>query len=71
MGIRSARKIHRYTKIPLSTISYQFKKLRTQAFLEYRAANGRKLMIDAKCSRKLGQFIRRNNEVILKELVEK
>ncbi len=28
-------------------------------------------MIDAKCSRKLGQFIGRNNEVILKELVEK
>jgi hypothetical protein len=28
-------------------------------------------MIDAKCSRKLGQLIGRNNEVILKELVEK
>ncbi len=47
------------------------KKLKTQAFLEYRAANGRKLMIDTKCSRKLGQFIGRNNEVILNELVEK
>jgi hypothetical protein len=27
-------------------------------------------MIDAKSSRKLGQFIGQNNEVILKELVE-
>jgi uncharacterized protein YbgA (DUF1722 family) len=28
-------------------------------------------MIDAKYSRKLGQFIGRNNELILKELVQK
>ena len=71
MGIHSAKKIHRYTKIPSSTISYQFKRQGIQAFPEYQAATGRKLVIDAKCSRKLGQFIRQNNEGILKELVEK
>jgi len=71
MGIRSARKIHRYTKLPLSTISYQLKKLRTQGSLEYRPGNGRKRMIDAKCSRALGQYVRRNNEVTLNELAEK
>jgi hypothetical protein len=71
MGIRSTREIHRYTKIPFSTISYQLKKRKTQAFLEHRTATGQKIMINAKCSRKLTQFIRRNNEVTLKELVEK
>ncbi|CAF1564225.1 unnamed protein product [Rotaria magnacalcarata] len=55
MGVRSARKIHRDTKIPLSTVSYQLKKLRTQGSLQ----------------RRQGQFIRRNSEVTLHELTEK
>ncbi|CAF4537108.1 unnamed protein product [Rotaria sp. Silwood2] len=63
MGIRSARKIHGDTKIPLSTIIYQLKKLRTQGSLQHRAGNGRRRKIGAKASRALGQFIRRNNEV--------
>ncbi|CAF1476176.1 unnamed protein product [Rotaria sordida] len=71
MGIRSARKIHRDTKIPLSTISYQLKKLRTQGSLQHQAGNDQRCKIGAKCSRALGQFIRRNNEVTLYELVEK
>ena len=71
MGVRSARKIHRDTKLPLSTISYQLKKLRTQRSLEYRAGNVRKRKIGAKHSRALGQFIRRNNELTLDELAEK
>ncbi|CAF4530673.1 unnamed protein product, partial [Rotaria magnacalcarata] len=71
MGVRSARKIHRDTKIPLSTISNQLKKLRTQGSLQRRQGNGRKRKIDAKCARALGQFIRRNSEVTLHELTEK
>ncbi|CAF1318243.1 unnamed protein product [Didymodactylos carnosus] len=71
IGILSVRKIHRATKIPLSTISYQLKKLKTQGCLQYRASNGRKRKIDAKCSQALGQFIRRNNGVTLHELAEK
>ncbi len=49
----------------LSNINHQLKKFRIQSSLEYRVyiANGRKRMIDAECSRALGQFIRRNNEV--------
>ncbi|CAF1290143.1 unnamed protein product [Rotaria magnacalcarata] len=65
MGVRSVKKIHRDTKIPLSTISYQLKKLRTQGSLQRRQGNGRKRKIDAKCARALGQFIRRNSEVTL------
>ena len=34
MEIRSARKIHAATKSPLSTISYQLKKLRTEGSLQ-------------------------------------
>ncbi|CAF4508435.1 unnamed protein product, partial [Rotaria sp. Silwood2] len=71
MGIRSARKIHGDTKIPLSTIIYQLKKLRTQGSLQHRAGNGRRRKIGAKASRALGQFIRRNNEVKLDELADK
>ncbi|CAF4468229.1 unnamed protein product [Rotaria sp. Silwood2] len=63
MEIRSARKIHGDTKIPLSTIIYQLKKFRTQGSLQHRAGNGRRRKIGAKASRALGQFIRRNNEV--------
>ena len=71
MGIRSARKIHAATKIPLSTISYQLKKLRTEGSLQYRKCYGRKRMIYGKYSQALGQFIRRNKEITLNELVEK
>ncbi|CAF3766670.1 unnamed protein product [Rotaria socialis] len=71
LGLRSARKIHRDTKIPLSTISYQLKKLRTQGSLKHRQGNGQKRKIDTKRARALGQFIRRNSEVTLHELTEK
>ncbi|CAF3388807.1 unnamed protein product [Rotaria sp. Silwood2] len=70
-GIRSARKIHAATKIPLSTISYQLKKLRTEGSLQHRKGNGRKHLVHGKCSQALGQFVRRNNEITLNELVEK
>ena len=58
MKICSARKIHAATKIPLSTISYQLKKLRTEGSLQHRKGNGRKRMIYGKYSQALGQFIR-------------
>jgi transposase len=71
MGIRCARKIHQETKIPLSKISYQLKKLRTQGSSEYQPGNGRKRVIGPKYSRAVGQFIRRINEATLTELAEK
>lgn len=71
MRIHSARKIHQETKIPLSTISYQLKKLRTQGSLDYRPGNARKRVIGANHSRALAQFIRGNNETTLTELAEK
>ena len=43
MRIRSARKIHRDTKISLSTISYQLKRLRTQDSLQHRASKWLKI----------------------------
>jgi hypothetical protein len=55
----------------LSSISYQFKKLRTQDSPEYRAACSRKFMINGKSRQKLGQFITQNNEISLEELTEK
>jgi transposase len=55
----------------LSTISYQLKKLRNEGSLQHRAGNGRRRKINPKCSRALGQFISRNNEVTLNELAEK
>jgi hypothetical protein len=54
----------------LPTISYPFKKLKTEAFVEYRAANGGKFIIYVKSSQKLCQFIRQDNAIILKESVE-
>ena len=71
MGIRSARKIHAAMKIPLSTISYQLKNLRTEGSLQHWKGNDRKQIIYGEYSQGLGQFIRRNKEITLNELVEK
>ena len=57
--------------ITLYTISCDFKKHRTNFFVERRAANRSKCAIGTRYSRILDQFIGRNNEVILKELAEK
>ena len=70
-GIRSARFIHRETKIPLSTVKYNIKKLKETNSLKHRGGNGRPRVINSAGSRAFAQYIHRNNETTLKEIKEK
>ena len=70
-GIRSALIIHRKTKIPLSTIKYNLKKLRETKSLKHRGGNGRPRQISSFDNLAISQYIRRDNEITLKEIQEK
>ena len=49
MGIHAAIKIHLDTKVPLSTIRYQLKNLRTECSLQHRAGNRRESTKTSSC----------------------
>ena len=70
-GIRSAKFIHSETKIPLSTVKYNIKKLREIKSLKHRGGNGRPSVISSTDSTAIAQYIRRDNETTLKEIKEK
>ena len=68
---RCAAEIARQTKIPVRTIWYNLTKIRKECSVEHRRGNGRPRKITAKDSIAIGQWIRRNNEITAKEIVEK
>ena len=70
-GIRSAHFIHRETKIPLSTVKHNIKKLKETNSLKHRGGNGRPRVINRASSRAIAQYIRRDDETTLKEIKEK
>ena len=70
-GIRSAHFIHSETKIPLSTVKYNIKKLRETKSLKHRGGDGRPCVISSTDSTIIAQYIRRDNETTLKEIKEK
>ena len=70
-GIWSDHFIHRQTKIPLSTVKYNIKKLKETNSLKHRGGNGRPRVINTADSRAIAQYIRRDNETTLKEVKEK
>ena len=71
LGIRSALTMHRKTGIPLSTIKYNLKKFKETKSLQHRGGNGRPRGIPAIDNVAISQYIRRNNEITLKEIQEK
>ena len=71
LGHRCAAEIARQTKIPVRTIQYNLSKIRKQCSVKHRRGNGRPRKITAKDSIAIGQWIRRNNEITTKEIVEK
>ena len=70
-GIRSAHFIHSETKIPLSTVKYNIKKLRETKSLKHRGGDSRPCVISSTDSTAIAQYIRRDNETTLKEIKEK
>jgi transposase len=71
LGIRSALTIYRQTDIPLSTIKYNLKKFEETKYDEHRGCNGRPRRISVLDNVSISQYIRRNNEITLKEIQEK
>ena len=63
--------IHRETSVPLSTIYYNIDKLKQTGSLKLRGGNGRPRVLDGREKNAIGQYIRRNNEINLKEMKEK
>ena len=70
LGHRCAAEIARQTKTPVCTIRYNLTKIRKEYSVEHRRVNGRPRKITAKESIAIGQWIRRNNEITAKEIVE-
>jgi len=70
-GVRSAKKIACKTQLPLSTVSYNIKKLLKNGNLDYRHGNGRKRKITADHARAIGQYIRRNSEITTRAIEAK
>ena len=71
LGHRCAAETARQTKISVRTIRYNLTKIRKECSVEHRRGNGRPRKITAKDSIEIGQWIRRNNEITAKEIVEK
>ncbi|CAF0970403.1 unnamed protein product [Rotaria sordida] len=70
-GIRSACVIHRETNIPRSAIYYNINKLKQTNSLKHRGGNGRPRVLSGIEKKAIDQYIRRNNEITLKEIKEK
>ena len=70
-GQRSPAVISRITKTPVRTGKYNIKKIKEQGTIEDRSHNDRPRKITASDNKALGQWIRRNNEAVSKELVQK
>ncbi|CAF1253034.1 unnamed protein product [Rotaria sordida] len=71
LGHRCAVEIAQQTKIPVRTIQYNLAKIRKEGGVEHRRGNGRPRKISADGNMAIGQWIRRNNEITAKEIVEK
>ena len=71
LGHRCAAEIARQTKTPVCTIRYNSTKIRKECSVEHRRGNDRPRKITVKDRIAIGQWIRRNNEITAKEIVEK
>ena len=70
-GITSPIAIHRKTQIPLTTIKYNLRKFKETKSFQCRGGNGCPRRISYADSVAISQYIRRNNEIILREFQEK
>jgi transposase len=70
-GVRSATTIARKTKVPLSTVHDNLKKLKNNGNLDRKKGSGRKRLITKGHSQAIGQYLRRNNELTAKGISTK
>jgi len=69
--VRSVPKLHKLTKIPVSTLYYNVKKLKEKGTLKHKGGNGRPKKITPEISRTIGQYIRRDTSIPLKKIANK
>ncbi|CAF1008981.1 unnamed protein product [Rotaria sordida] len=70
-GIRSAPAVHRETNIQLRTIYYNINKLKQTNSLKHRDRISRPHVLSGIEKKAIGQYIRRNNEITVKEIKKK
>ncbi len=70
-GVRSVPKLHKLTKIPVSTLYYNVKKLKEKGTVKHKRGNGRPKKITPEISRTIGQYIRRDTSIPLKNIANK
>ena len=61
----------RRTKIPVLAVRYNTVKIRQQGDMEHRGDNGRPHKIPANINRPIGQWIRGNKEITVKQILQK
>jgi transposase len=70
-GVRSATTIAPKTKVPVSTVHDNLKKLKNKGNLDRKNGSGRKRLITKGHSQSIGQYLRRNNELTTKDIFMK
>ena len=71
LGYRCAAEIVRRTKVPARTVRYNVVKIRHLGNVKHRGGNGRPRKIPANINLSIGQWIRRNKETTVKQILQK
>lgn len=70
-GIRNAIEIQSLTKIPISTVRRNLKKIQDTGDVKHKGGNGRIKKITANASRTVGQYIRRQPSISARSIADK
>jgi len=70
-GIRNAIEIQSLTKIPISTICRNLKKIQDTGDIKHKGGNGRIKKITTNASRAIGQYIRRQPSISARSVADK
>ena len=70
-GIRDAIKIQSLTKIPISTIRRNLKKIQDTGDIKHKGGNGRIKKITTNASQAIGQYIQRQPSISAKSVADK
>ena len=71
LGYRCATEIARRSKVPVRTVKYNVMKIRHQGNVEQRGGNGRPRKIPANINLSIAQWIRRNKEITVRQILQK
>ena len=71
LGYRCAAEIALRTKVPVRTVRHKVLKIRHQGNVKHRGGNGRPRKIPGNINLSIGQWIRRNKEITVKQILQK